>query len=470
MQFRNPSGHAATVVAAAALLAVTSGMALPAAPAGAVSRSPDGVWRVDGYGTVLSVERGRLQEYQTTSVSCLKGESAARSGGGSTSPRYLTDEGDAFTVRSGPRPDRASLHVDGSPNYRDLRRVPALPASCAREMPGGPVAAFDVLWRTFEENYPFFAAKGIDWDAVRDRHRPRIHAGTTDAELFAVFEEMLAPLHDAHVALLAGDTGTFARSRPGTVIPDRTLEDRIKAYIQERDLDGRPLREFGQGRIGYADLPGGQGYLRLSAFGGYTKANTFAANSAELDRALDAILTPARTARMKGLIIDLRINGGGSDSLGLRLAARLTDRPHFAYAKRARNDPADPARFTRPQPLYVHPAAGRPRYPGPVTVLTSGTTFSAGETFTQALIDRPGRTVRIGESTQGVFSDALERRLPGGWTLLLPNEEFLTRSGHTFDGPGIPPHLREPVFTDEEFAHHRDSAFDRAVEVLRDPR
>ncbi|WP_277994563.1 hypothetical protein [Streptomyces sp. A10(2020)] len=29
----------------------------------------------------------------------------------------------------------------------------------------------------------------------------------------------------------------------------------------------------------------------------------------------------------------------------------------------------------------------------------------------------------------------------------LPNEEFLTRSGRTFDGTGIPPHLTEPVFT-----------------------
>ncbi|OEJ23724.1 protease [Streptomyces agglomeratus] len=452
------------------LLAVVGGPALPVAAAGAVSGSPAGMWRVDGYGTVLSVERGRLLEYQVTSVSCLKGESAGRSGGASHAPRYLTADGDAFTVRSGPRPDRASMRVDGSPNDRALRRIAALPVSCARETPAGPVAAFDVLWQTFEENYPFFAAKGIDWDAVRDRYRPRIHAGTTDAELFAVFREMLSPLHDAHVALLAGGTGVFAQSRPGTVIPGQALEDRIKAYVQERDLDGRPLREFGRGRIGYADLPGGRGYLRLSAFSGFTQANTFAANSAELDRALDAILTPARTARLKGLIIDLRINGGGSDSLGLRLAARLTDRPHFAYAKRARNDPSDPSRFTRPQPVYVQPAAGRSRFAGPVTVLTGGTTFSAGETFTQALIERPGLTVRIGEPTQGVFSDTLERRLPGGWTVLLPNEEFLTRSGHTFDGPGIPPHLSEPVFTDEEFARHLDSAFDRAVEVLRERR
>ncbi|ARX89053.1 protease [Streptomyces alboflavus] len=39
--------------------------------------------------------------------------------------------------------------------------------------------------------------------------------------------------------------------------------------------------------------------------------------------------------------------------------------------------------------------------------------------------------------------------------------------GTTFDGPGIPPHLTEPVFTEEEFEKNRDSAFDKALKILR---
>ncbi|WP_434976468.1 S41 family peptidase [Streptomyces puniciscabiei] len=102
----------------------------------------------------------------------------------------------------------------------------------------------------------------------------------------------------------------------------------------------------------------------------------------------------------------------------------------------------------------------------PVAVLTGGSTVSAGETFTQALMDRPGPTVRIGRPTQGVFSDVLERTLPDGLRFGLPNEEYLTRAGRTFDGTGLPPRLTEPVFTEEEFAENRDSAFDRAVNLL----
>ncbi|WP_257153725.1 S41 family peptidase [Streptomyces lunaelactis] len=469
MQLRSGSGTMCRTVAATALLAVTASVALPLAPAGAHAPRPPGVtggvWQVDGYGEVFSLDGSRLQEYQVTGISCIKGVSADRAGGSGGTVRYANDDGFVFTVRSTGRPDRAALRIDGSPGDRGLRRIAALPADCLEPAPGGPVAAFDIFWQTFEENYPFFAAKGIDWHAVRDRYRPQVDAHTTDAELFAVLREMVAPLHDAHVAVIAGETGSFGTVRPGTEMPTEEMDAKVSAYIEKRDLKGGKLRQFAGGRIGYAELPGEQGYLRITGFGGYTEAQDFAANSAVLKETLDTIFTQASTARLRGLIIDLRINGGGSDSLGLQLAGRFTDRPYFAYAKRARNDPTDASRFTRPQPQYVQPAAA-PRYTGPIAVLTGGSTISAGETFTQALMDRPGRTVRIGQNTQGVFSDVMERELPGGWQAVLPNEEFLTRSGQTFDGPGIPPQLREPVFTDEEFAKNRDSAFDRAVAVL----
>lgn len=84
------------------------------------------------------------------------------------------------------------------------------------------------------------------------------------------------------------------------------------------------------------------------------------------------------------------------------------------------------------------------------------------------MMERPAPTTRIGEPTQGVFSDVMERALPGEghdkWWFGLPNEEFLARDGRTtFDGVGVPPLLPEPVFTDAEFAHDRDAAFDRAM-------
>ncbi|HEY8979001.1 MAG TPA: S41 family peptidase [Streptomyces sp.] len=449
------------IVTAAAVALTLTGVAVPTASAH--RPTTDGVWRMDGYGTVLSLRSGTFQEYQTTAVSCLKGDSARETAPGT----YTTSDGTVLTVRLRGGGDHASLEADGAVGARSLRRLPALPDACTRPAPEGPLADFDVFWQSFEENYPFFAAKGIDWHAVRDRYRPQVHADTTRDELFGVFSEMIKPLYDAHVAVQDGGR-FFAQVRPGTAVPTEELDARVKKFIVARDLKGaRNLQDFADGRITYADLPGGQGYLRISGFAGYAGDDApYSAQLAELDMALNTVLDRSRTRRLKGLIIDLRVNGGGYDALGLHIAARLTDTPYLAYSKRARNNPTDPTRHTRLQPACVTPAQA-PRYTGPIALLTGGSTVSAGETFTQALIDRPGRTVRIGQPTQGVFSDVLSRELPNAMKAWLPNEEYLTRTGKTFDGPGIPPHLTEPVFTKEEFDQGKDSAFDRAVTVLR---
>ncbi|WP_420903385.1 S41 family peptidase [Streptomyces boncukensis] len=203
---------------------------------------------------------------------------------------------------------------------------------------------------------------------------------------------------------------------------------------------------------------------------------TYEANAAALDRALDEIFTRKRVRSLRGLIVDVRFNGGGSDRLALDVASRLTDRPYPAYRKRARNDPrclpgrgpagCPPGRHgTRPEAVTVRPHRG-PVFTGPVAVLTGRLTVSAGETFTQGLMGRSPAPVRVGGNTQGVFSDTLDRALPNGWRFELPNEEFLTEDGRTFDGAGVPPHHRTPVFTEEEFRHHRDSALTRARALL----
>ncbi|MEU9412783.1 S41 family peptidase [Streptomyces sp. NPDC048281] len=423
---------------------------------------------MDGYGTVLAIDGRGAQEYQTTAVSCLKGyfATAART------PGTYDVEGAVLTVRPAPDGAHARFGADVAVGHRQLRRIGSLPAACTRPPAADdPRAAFDVFWQSFEENYPFFAAKGIDWHAVRDRYRPLVHQDTTRARLFDIFSRMITPLHDAHVLVLDGDRH-YGVPRPGTVVPTEELNDKVKKFVVARDLAQAVHRQdFAGGLITYADLKQrGLGYLRIASFDGYDRDDpSYTAQLAELDRALDTVLTPARTRALRGLVIDLRLNGGGSDALGIRIAERLTDTPYVAYAKRARNDPGDTTAHTRPEPIPVTPYHG-PRYTGPVALLTGGSTVSAGETFTQALIDRPGRTVRIGQATQGVFSDVMTRALPNGMAVWLPNEEYLTRTGTTFDGTGIPPQITEPVFTDEEFTKGRDSAFDRAVELLRSAR
>lgn len=457
-------------VAAASALVMTGAVA--GAEANAAPPALDGVWQMDGYGLVVDVAGTSLTSYQTTAVSCLPDFTATRIG--TTGPRGDTTfaVGNVlFTLRPEQHARRLSMTIQESVGTRHLTRLAALPARCSQPVSTDPRTVFDVFWQTYRENYPFFAARSVDWQATRDRLRARITPATTDAELFQVLTEAFAPLNDAHTALTDGTT-VVRPSRPGTIDPNRAYDRSIKAFIQAHDLT-TPLQEWGRGHIAYADLPGGLGYLRLSSFIGYSGADgggSFSDDKAVLDTALDAIFTPERTQgpnALRGLIIDDRVNGGGSDVLALDVVARLTSKPYTAYWKKHRDDPCDPAVFSKPEPIRVAPS-DKPVYRGPIALLTGGSTVSAGETFAQALLGRSPAPMRIGENTQGVFSDTLDRFLPKGWEFELPNEEYATsRNGGTFDVTGIPPQIRIPVFPPDEMAAGKDSVFARAVAELK---
>ena len=165
-------------------------------------------------------------------------------------------------------------------------------------------------------------------------------------------------------------------------------------------------------------------------------------------------------------MIDVRINSGGADPYGLAIASRLATSEYLAYTKVARADPIDRNKWTPGDPSLVRPVA-RPGFRGPTVELIGPLTISAGETFTQALMGRIPRITRIGENTQGVFSDILGRRLPNAWRFGLPNEVFRTPHGNTFDGPGIPPDIVVPVFADVDVAAGRDPGLAKALEILR---
>ncbi|WP_027927325.1 S41 family peptidase [Amycolatopsis benzoatilytica] len=419
-------------------LALLSTVALP-------HSTVDGVWRTVGYGQLVQVSGGKLSTYDVTKVSCLPG-SLSGTGDGTT---FATNEGSVVTIRPG------AMTFDDNLGVRSLRRVPGgLPREC--RVPANELSTFDVFWHTFAENYPFFRAKGVDWQSEGDAARREVAAHPD--RLYDVLCGLIRPLHDAHVALSAPGQHC-ASPRPGTPDPGKTVPRAIA--VADANL-GVPTRTWAGGALAYADLPGGLGYLRITGFHDY--AGTFAESSKILAKALDEIFTPGH--QRSGLILDLRVNGGGDDPLGLQVAARLTDVPHYAYAKRARNDPDDPSRFTVAQPFFVQPAVA-PRYRGPLAVLTGNLDVSAGETFLQALLNRQPRPVLIGQSTQGAFSDTLDRALPKpGWTVSLPNEEYLDPHGRTYDGTGIGPDLPVPVFAPDDLAAGRDPALALARRVL----
>jgi CubicO group peptidase (beta-lactamase class C family) len=410
----------------------------------------DGLWRSDGYGYVLEVEGSRTTLHEETMSSCL--------------PVFETVQP---AVRSTSK-DTAALTFEGRVGSINLNRIDRFPESVAAKSETDPVAAFDIFAATFSEHYPFFENRNVDWPSVTETHRLQVSASTTDEQLARIFADMLRPLGDAHTNVAVGGSAVFQGGRPGSAVAgyeefgpflERVMTSTAR-YL------GVELETWGNGLIAYAELPDSVGYLRIVAFDGFSETDRIDDDRAELSKALDEMFGSDRIEKLKGLIIDLRVNGGGSDELALQLAGHFTDVTYPAYSKQARNDAVDPKKFTSPQVISVQPSSGA-RFTGPIVVLTASLTVSAGETFTQAMLNRQPSPIRIGGNTQGVSSDVLQRHLPGCTvTFGLPNEDFVTEDGVSFDRFGIPPDICIPTFSETEFAEANDAAMDKARELI----
>jgi DNA repair protein SbcC/Rad50 len=98
--------------------------------------------------------------------------------------------------------------------------------------------------------------------------------------------------------------------------------------------------------------------------------------------------------------------------------------------------------------------------------LAEQTAELAAETFTMGLMGRRPGIRRIGENTQGVFSDVLDRRLPNGWRLVLPNEIYVTAAGKSFDVTGVPPDVAVAGFSRKAFGNEKDPGLETALALL----
>lgn len=436
----------------------------------APAQALDGVWRSRGYGLVLEIRGSSLQAFEVTGTTCLPSLQATRD---STSvagreATFVTPQGQVFFVRSGGTPDHRRLHSDGAASDMLIDRIASRPAHCDRPTPDTPSDNFEVFARTWAEHYILFDQKQVNWQQLVEANRPKVTAATTPAELFDLMERMIAPFNDAHTFIAAPQplSRRFRTLRPGT---DRVMAGGPQQFrssgmpallsVTERGYVKDSLRSWCNNQVRYGHLNDSTGYLRIISFSGFGPQGTFASGLVALEAALDTIFSDPR---LKGLVIDVRINFGGADPYGLAIASRLASTTYLGYVKEARADPVNREVWTPGDSSIVRPGS-RPGFRGPVVELIGPLTISAGETFTQALMGRTPRVIRIGEPTQGVFSDVLVRRLPNGWTFGLPNEVFRTPEGATFDGPGIPPDIAMPVFADEDVKAGKDPAIERAL-------
>jgi len=242
------------------------------------------------------------------------------------------------------------------------------------------------LWHIIDSRYCFLEYKQINWDSVYGVYVSRVDTVSSEYALFDVMADMLAELKDGHVNLYSD----FDRSRymkfytdyPANFNDSLIHADRYLSLFY-RSVNGLQYRKIEQGKVGY---------LYYSSF-----AYTFTHQNSKY------LFDQFKTC--KGLIIDVRNNGGGSLSMSERLASYFMDKRTLTgyICHKTGSGHSD---FSDLTPIYT-PSNDSIHWAKPVVVLTNRQSYSATNSFV-CRMKKASQAVIIGDRTGG---------LPNGWMI-----------------------------------------------------
>jgi carboxyl-terminal processing protease len=341
---------------------------------------------------------------------------------------------------------------------------------------------FEAVWSKVNKTFYDPNFNGVDWKAAHDKYAPLAAAAKNDDELYGVIKEMLGLFKVSHMkagsaAQVAkqfkqapGVTGIGLRDVEGRITVFRSLpeypaakvgirpgyivttvdgkrpadvDEAAKAlagspgttvkitYLDEKDaehettLDRRPLTDKGKieslniyALFDAKRLGGGIGYISFSSFVPF------------LNDRIDAAFESMKDA--PAIILDLRGNSGGDDSVSMKLADHLFVKETQLMLIKTRKG------INRDEKARGNKSA----YRGKFVVLVDEHSGSAAEDLTAGL-QESGRAYVIGKTTMGQDLDARIEMLPDGGMLIYAFGLPTTPKGVIVEGRGVIPN--QPV-------------------------
>ncbi len=290
-----------------------------------------------------------------------------------------------------------------------------------------------------------------------ERHGPWVEASTTHyRRMVALGRALEGPATDSvtiTIATPAGDRRTMTLGRDR-----RTRED---TWTPDPNVRPAPFE--------FRWLDDGIAYVAINTMGDTMPARHF-----------EDSLPALRKAR--GLILDLRRNGGGSSSVGYRIASWLTNDSLTTSAWRTREHRAamkawgsygieQHLAYGQMNAWYdggshgtVEPADGE-RVIVPTAILMDHATASAAEDLLVAVDQVPHMTL-VGRRSTGSTGQPLMLDLPGGGKARIVTKRDTYPDGRDFVGVGVIPDI-EVAQTVEDVRRGTDAQLARAVAVVR---
>jgi len=369
----------------------------------------------------------------------------------------------------------------------------------------------EALWTHLNEIYPALEYKKIFGRQWIEPTEKRVREAKSDAEFHDILLQLMASLNDTHTRIIsypgqpmlesppvalnrvegkvavihaASETGLA----PGEVIltvdgqpVEECLAERLKRVCNstergrareacEQLLRGKPGTEVkvtaqgpdgppkpitlrrGSGgdfqnepAIAFRALSNSVGLIRISRWGGKDLVSKF-------DQALEQF------KNSKGVVIDVRGNGGGSDQMADEVNGRLTEKAIVSSIDFWRKAGSDQYQKTIG---WVKPR-GPWTYKGRLAVLIDEGCASACEHFVSG-IEAMGNVLLVGRPTNGAGGGPTGVSLPDGTKVRISRALGLRANGVVFEGHGIPPHIvSEPTLDDLRYGR------DAALQIAQD--
>jgi carboxyl-terminal processing protease len=389
------------------------------------------------------------------------------------------------------------------------------------------VAGLSLLWSQAKYNFVNFDKLNIDWNQTYLDYLPKVQNTKSTAEYYKVLINFYAQLKDGHTNVYVPDSLTSQfYSRPpfrteliegrvfvSQVFSDSLYKSGIVPGLEVIKIDGEPVidyaeknvkpyassstpqdlevREFSYqllsgsknkpliiefkdkngktinrtiARTGYHDVKGLK-TMEYQTIGniGYLTINNF--EDDKIIKQFDSLYT-AEIVKTKGLIIDIRYNGGGSGDIGFNILKRLTDKPFSDSQSKVLRISSRPYA----EPIWdnlgndTFRPYGKIFYDKPVVVLIGPRTFSAAEDFTVAF-DYMKRGKLIGLPTGGSTGQPVPFSLPGGGSARVCGKRDTYPDGKEFVGIGIMPDVTVKK-TIKDLWNGRDAQKEKALEIL----
>lgn len=332
---------------------------------------------------------------------------------------------------------------------------------------------YEHFYQMVKENYSFFDEKEVKWDSLDQVYRPLINDSLSNDSLYSILSEMLFSLKDGHVNLYINND----RSRNADWYLDYPAN--FNRGFVNREYWGRDYQT--SGALLSTWLPDSIGYVYYGSF-----------RSSFSKRNLDYVLN--RFADAKGLIIDVRENGGGSMRNVFRLVERFIPTKTYMGTMQYKTGPG-PDEFSVPDSVFVTPLKDyqaiakakalkaekkkkkgkeedneetketpKPEKTGPgrwgvsdstammldkpIAVLINRHSYSATNFFSAFMSTLPNATL-IGDRSGGGGGVPVSFELPNGWKFRISATRTYLPSGYNIE-KGIEPDIYQATGPAEE--------------------